>query len=142
MKCISAFLISCFQPYLSLIGRNLVLGRLLNDPTRNAAMGLIDWFKGLFKGSQKQLKLLVVGLDNAGKTTIVTSLSDGDPSTVAPTTGFNVTSLTHTGYQLSIFDLGGQTYIRKYWDKYFKGTDGVVCFLRLFLRYDYFRFML
>ena len=101
-------------------------------------MGLLDFFRRLL-GAGKTLKIIVIGLDNAGKSTIVASLSDEDPSTVAPTTGFSVTTVRYSSCEFTVWDLGGQQYIRKYWPKYFKGVNGIVCqysalFLILFMK--------
>lgn len=43
--------------------------------------------------SDKEARILVLGLDNAGKTTILKSLSDEDISTIMPTQGFNIKAL-------------------------------------------------
>ncbi len=56
-------------------------------------MGLLDLLKKLRK-AEKEAKIIVLGLDNAGKTTILKFLSDEKITTqIAPTQGFNVKSL-------------------------------------------------
>jgi GTPase SAR1 family protein len=70
----------------------------------------------------------VLGLDNAGKSTILASLADEDIATIMPTPGFSVKTVRHTDYELTVWDIGGQKAIRKYWKKYFSNTDAVVCF--------------
>jgi GTPase SAR1 family protein len=57
----------------------------------------------------------VLGLDNAGKTTILKKLSDEDITTITPTQGFNIKSLMHDGLKLNVWDIGGQKSIRPYW---------------------------
>lgn len=89
-------------------------------------MGLFDFFKR-FRTTEKKLRLLVLGLDNAGKSTILASLADEEISTITPTAGFSVKTVQHSGYELTVWDIGGQKAIRKYWKKYFKNTDAVVC---------------
>ena len=91
-------------------------------------MGLLDFFKRLFSSPEKKLRLVVLGLDNAGKSTILASLADEDVTTITPTAGFSIKTVRHGGYELTVWDLGGQASIRKYWNKYFKDTDGIVCF--------------
>ena len=49
----------------------------------------------------------MLGLDNAGKTTILKALSDEDISTIMPTQGFNIKSLTQDGFKLNVWDIGG-----------------------------------
>jgi ADP-ribosylation factor-like protein 3 len=88
-------------------------------------MGLLDFFKKL-RTSEKEARLLVLGLDNSGKTTILKALSSEDIMHIMPTQGFNVKSLTHTGYKLSVWDVGGQKSIRPYWRNYFTNTDGLI----------------
>ena len=55
-------------------------------------MGLLKLLRGL-KKSDKEARILVLGLDNAGKTTILKALSEEDISTIMPTQGFNIKAL-------------------------------------------------
>jgi len=55
-------------------------------------MGLLSLLRGL-KKNEKEARILVLGLDNAGKTTILKSLSEEDISTIMPTQGFNIKAL-------------------------------------------------
>lgn len=64
-------------------------------------MGLLRLLRSL-KKSEKEARILVLGLDNAGKTTILKALSDEDISTIMPTQGFNIKALV----SLSIFANG------------------------------------
>lgn len=89
-------------------------------------MGLLDLLRKL-KKNDKEAKILVLGLDNAGKTTILKFLSSEAPSvTEEPTKGFNVKTVSKDGFKLNVWDIGGQSAIRKYWDNYYTGTDGLV----------------
>lgn len=88
-------------------------------------MGLLDLLKKLRKGD-KEAKLLVLGLDNAGKTTLLKQLSKEDPEGTTPTQGFNVKTLVHDGFKLNIWDIGGQKKIREYWVNYYNNCDGIV----------------
>lgn len=60
------------------------------------------------------------GLDNAGKTTIVKKFNGDDIEAIEPTLGFNIKTLEYKGYQLNIWDVGGQQTIRSYWRNYFE----------------------
>ena len=55
-------------------------------------MGLLKLIRGL-RSDVKEAQILVLGLDNAGKTTILKKLSDEDLSQIKPTQGFNIKSL-------------------------------------------------
>merc|ERR1712100_810381 len=75
------------------------------------------------KRSDQEVRILMLGLDNAGKTTILKKLSDEDISHVMPTQGFNIKSLLTEGFKLNVWDIGGQKTIRPYWRNYFDNTD-------------------
>ena len=55
-------------------------------------MGLLNLLRSL-KKSEKEARILVLGLDNAGKTTILKAMSEEDINTIMPTQGFNIKSL-------------------------------------------------
>jgi ADP-ribosylation factor-like protein 3 len=55
-------------------------------------MGLLNLLRTL-KRDDKEARILVLGLDNAGKTTILKAMSEEDISTIMPTQGFNIKSL-------------------------------------------------
>ena len=88
-------------------------------------MGLLEFLKGLRK-TDKEARLLVLGLDNAGKTSCLKRLSDENMETVMPTKGFNIKSLSQAGFKLNVWDIGGQISIRPYWRNYFQETDAVL----------------
>lgn len=87
--------------------------------------GLLNLIRKLRK-TEKEVKILVLGLDNAGKTTILKSLSNEDITQITPTHGFNIKNLSHEGFKLNVWDVGGQKSLRTYWNNYFEGTDGLV----------------
>lgn len=72
------------------------------------------------------MRILMVGLDNAGKTTIVMRINGEDTSSISPTLGFNIKTIEYKSYRLNIWDVGGQKTIRSYWRNYFEQTDGLV----------------
>jgi len=78
------------------------------------------------KQKEKEVRILMLGLDNAGKTTIWKKFNGEDINTISPTLGFNIKSLEHKGFQLNIWDVGGQKSLRSYWRNYFESTDGLV----------------
>jgi len=88
-------------------------------------MGLLNILKKL-KKNEKEARILVLGLDNAGKTTILKKLSEEDITHIMPTQGFNIKSLVHDSFKLNVWDIGGQKTIRPYWSNYFESTDALV----------------
>ena len=76
-----------------------------------SAMSEIDsitkWLTKTAKKPQKTIKMCVLGLDNAGKTTILKSLSNEDIQYVMPTQGFNIKSLNKGNFKFNAWDLGG-----------------------------------
>ena len=92
-------------------------------------MGLLSLLKKLRKGNN-EAKLVVLGLDNAGKTTILKTLSNESITNISSTQGFNVKSLSHENFKLNVWDIGGQKSIRTYWQNYLQNLDGLVLFIR------------
>merc|ERR1712167_479073 len=91
--------------------------------------GLLTLLRKLKKTDQ-EARILVLGLDNSGKTTILKKLSDEDISHIMPTQGFNIKSLVHDSgnakFKLNVWDIGGQKTIRPYWRNYYDQTDALV----------------
>ncbi|CAJ1437886.1 unnamed protein product [Effrenium voratum] len=77
-------------------------------------------------GEEQEARILVLGLDNAGKTTILKKLSEEDITHIMPTQGFNIKSIVQDGFKLNVWDIGGQKAIRPYWSNYFENTDALV----------------
>ncbi|XP_031474805.1 ADP-ribosylation factor-like protein 2 isoform X1 [Nymphaea colorata] len=107
-------------------------------------MGLLSIIRKI-KRREKEMRILIVGLDNSGKTTIVLRINGEDTSVISPTLGFNIKTIKYQrcslckdkgapcedtrhvqDYCLNIWDIGGQKTIRSYWRNYFEQTDGLV----------------
>ncbi|XP_043911404.1 ADP-ribosylation factor 1-like [Protopterus annectens] len=72
-------------------------------------------------------KILLLGLDAAGKTTILYKLKLNEAVTTIPTIGFNVETVEPMrNVSFTVWDVGGQTKIRSLWKHYFVNTDGLV----------------
>ncbi|XP_048409798.1 uncharacterized protein LOC125463107 [Stegostoma tigrinum] len=76
--------------------------------------------------SRKQMRILMVGLDAAGKTTILYKLKLGEVVTTIPTIGFNVETLEYKNITFTVWDVGGQDKIRPLWRHYFQNTQGLI----------------
>jgi ADP-ribosylation factor protein 1/Arf/Sar family protein len=79
---------------------------------------------GGFGGSE--CGILMVGLDAAGKTTILYKLKLGEVHETVPTIGFNVETVQYKNVKFNVWDVGGQDKIRSLWRHYYKGVSGVI----------------
>ena len=86
--------------------------------------GLVSAMKGLF--GKQDVRILMVGLDAAGKTTILYKLKLGEIVTTIPTIGFNVETVEYKNLKFTMWDVGGQDKLRPLWRHYFSNTNGVI----------------
>jgi small GTP-binding protein len=83
---------------------------------------IANWISG-----KREVRVLILGLDSAGKTTILKFLSLGTPvTTTTPTVAFTLETVEVGKLRLQIWDLGGQRDLRPFWRLYYRKTDGVV----------------
>jgi len=75
---------------------------------------------------KKDTRLLMLGLDAAGKTTILYKFQLGEIVTTIPTIGFNVENLEFGKMRMTVWDIGGQQKIRPLWRHYYQGTQGLI----------------
>eukprot|EP00163_Fabomonas_tropica_P033045 TRINITY_DN852_c0_g1_i2.p1 TRINITY_DN852_c0_g1~~TRINITY_DN852_c0_g1_i2.p1 ORF type:complete len:136 (+),score=24.49 TRINITY_DN852_c0_g1_i2:243-650(+) len=75
----------------------------------------------------RKLDLVLVGLENSGKTTLLNALASGYDVDTVPTVGMNVKSIKKGRVKMKIWDLGGQSQYRSEWSRYIKGCDCMVC---------------
>ncbi|XP_066526734.1 ADP-ribosylation factor 4-like [Hoplias malabaricus] len=75
---------------------------------------------------KKQLRILMVGLDAAGKTTVLYKLKLGEVVTTIPTLGFNVETVEYRNISFTVWDVGGQDVIRRLWRHYYHNTSGLI----------------
>jgi len=80
--------------------------------------------KSLF--GKMEARILMVGLDAAGKTTILYKLKLGEIVTTIPTIGFNVETVEYKNLKFTVWDVGGQDKLRPLWRHYFQNTNGVI----------------
>lgn len=71
----------------------------------------------------KEMRLLMLGLDAAGKTTILYKLKLNQDVTTIPTVGFNVETITYKNVKFNVWDVGGQDKIRPLWRHYYSGKS-------------------
>jgi ADP-ribosylation factor-like protein 6 len=82
---------------------------------------------------KKKVSILIVGLDNAGKSTILNQIkllpNNGDktsPGETVPTIGFNVDTFTKDRLQWTVFDMSGQSKYRTLWEHYYSEVNGII----------------
>ncbi|KAG9346726.1 hypothetical protein JZ751_007040, partial [Albula glossodonta] len=110
--------------------------------------GLFSVIEKLKGSTEQELRIVLLGLDNAGKTTLLKKLASEDVNTITPTqvcedhkgsagclrsvtakelrgifNGFNIKSVASNGMKLNVWDIGGQRKIRSFWKKYLDNTD-------------------
>ncbi|KAG6595012.1 ADP-ribosylation factor 1-like [Cucurbita pepo subsp. pepo] len=76
--------------------------------------------------AKKEMRILMVGLDASGKTTILYKLKLGEIVTTIPTIGFNVETVEYKNVSFTVWDVGGQDKIRPLWRHYFQNTHGLI----------------
>ncbi len=92
-------------------------------------MFIYDWFKSALESLgllNKQAKIVLLGLDNAGKTTMMGVLRTGHMSAYYPTRDPTTDSVTMGGVTFSLHDVGGHKEVRRIWKDYMHGVDAVV----------------
>jgi len=75
---------------------------------------------------KQEMRILMVGLDAAGKTTILYKLKLGEVVTTIPTIGFNVETVEYKNISFTVWDVGGQDKIRPLWRHYYQNTNGLI----------------
>ncbi|KAH3759327.1 ADP-ribosylation factor 6 [Pelomyxa schiedti] len=83
-------------------------------------------FFSKFRIGEKAMNVVMVGLDGAGKTTIVLKFKGAPNTTTSPTLGFNVDKIIYKKAKFAIWDLGGQEKYRYMWKDYFNDVQALI----------------
>jgi ADP-ribosylation factor 1/2 len=90
-------------------------------------MGLqVAKFWDYWSNRTEKVAIVMVGLDAAGKTTILYRLRLGEVVSTVPTIGFNVETVQYGSKSFTVWDVGGQEQIRRLWRHYYAGADGII----------------
>jgi len=86
---------------------------------------LLDWLRSLF--FKKEMELSLIGLQNAGKTSLVNVIASGGfQEDMIPTVGFNMRKVSKGAVTIKLWDLGGQPRFRSMWERYCRGVQAIV----------------
>ncbi|KAD4584247.1 hypothetical protein E3N88_21848 [Mikania micrantha] len=85
-------------------------------------------FRKLFDAffGNSEMRVVMLGLDAAGKTTILYKLHIGEVLSTVPTIGFNVEKVQYKNVIFTVWDVGGQEKLRPLWRHYFNDTNGLI----------------
>ncbi|CAG9316019.1 unnamed protein product [Blepharisma stoltei] len=76
--------------------------------------------------SDEERRILMLGLDASGKTTILYKLKLDEVVSTIPTIGFNVEEVKYRSIHFQIWDIGGQLKLRDLWHYYYKDTEAII----------------
>ncbi|KAL7716549.1 ADP-ribosylation factor 6-like [Entamoeba marina] len=74
----------------------------------------------------KNVRVLMLGLDASGKTTICNKFAGKDDSLTIPTMGHHTETIKINKLKLTVWEVGGQEKIRQHWDRYFEGSSALI----------------
>eukprot|EP01133_Synstelium_polycarpum_P016939 gene16939-20151_t len=75
---------------------------------------------------KEMARILMIGLDGAGKTTILYKFKLGEVVSTLPTIGFNVESVDYKNISFNVWDVGGQYKIRTLWRHYYTNSSAII----------------
>lgn len=78
------------------------------------------------KWGKKDCRITMVGLDAAGKSTLLYKLKLGEVVNTIPTIGFNVETVQYKNIDMTVWDVGGQDKIRPLWRHYYANVGAVI----------------
>ena len=79
-----------------------------------------------FNSFRRDVRILLLGLDAAGKTTILYKLKMNETVNTIPTIGFNMETLQYKNVEFQCWDIGGQDKLRTLWRHYYDGSHAVI----------------
>ncbi|RXG51706.1 E3 ubiquitin-protein ligase TRIM23, partial [Armadillidium vulgare] len=77
-------------------------------------------------GTRIEMRVVTLGLDGAGKTSILFKLKNDEFVSTIPTIGFNVETIEYKNFKFTVWDVGGQPKLRPLWRHYYFNTQAVI----------------
>lgn len=102
-----------------------------NKQTNKQKMGgSLSMLWGWMAGSPRNARIIILGLDAAGKSTFLQKAKLGEVQATVPTIGFSVETIEYKGvagnFTLQCWDVGGQARLRAAWSHYYENCSGVI----------------
>mmetsp|Transcript_10121 Transcript_10121/g.21335 ORF Transcript_10121/g.21335 Transcript_10121/m.21335 type:complete len:203 (-) Transcript_10121:334-942(-) len=93
-----------------------------------AGGGIFGKLKRMLGFPRNEVQILVIGLDNSGKTTIINHIKPKQlqSNEVTPTVGFSVEEFAKDNIHFTIFDMSGQSRYRELWEHYYRDVQAIV----------------
>ncbi len=76
-------------------------------------------------GPKVEMRVVALGLNGAGKTTILFKMKLNEIVHAVPTIGFNVETVEYKNLKLTLWDVGGLPKLRPLWKHYYTNTQGM-----------------
>ena len=92
----------------------------------NLSSAIRNSLSDLLRGYHKEARILLLGLDGAGKTTILYKFKLDETISTIPTIGFNVETVQFNKINMTMWDVGGQNKIRPLWKHYYNGSSALI----------------
>jgi ADP-ribosylation factor-like protein 6 len=89
-------------------------------------MGFFKKLLNFFGLAKTEKNILIIGLDNAGKTTLINKLKSKKNKPTVPTIGFSKEAFSKKNFKFNVFDMSGQQKFRTLWENYYKDSDAVI----------------
>lgn len=91
-------------------------------------MGLLESLAAWLGLRKKEAKVLCIGLDNSGKSTVVNHLKPeaSKVANITPTIGFSAEIFSHANISFTVFDMSGQGRYRSLWEHYYKNVEAII----------------
>ncbi|CAK4119204.1 unnamed protein product [Aphanomyces euteiches] len=91
-------------------------------------MGMFKKLASSLSMKKQSVRILVVGLDNSGKTTLINHLKPKKLQSheVAPTVGFQVEEFSKNNLSFTVFDMSGQSRYRSLWENYYADVQAII----------------